>query len=34
MGMMMLDTQNREETPLQEILDYIEILKEAGLVVY
>lgn len=30
----MLDTQNREETPLQEILDYIEILKEAGLVVY
>jgi len=30
----MLDTQNREETPLQEILDYLEILKEAGLIAY
>lgn len=30
----MLDTQNRGETPLPEILNYLEILKEAGLITY
>ena len=30
----MLDTQNRQETGLETILSYLEILKKAGLVVY
>jgi len=30
----MLDTQNRQETPLDGILNYLAILKDAGLVAY
>jgi len=30
----MLDTQNRQETPLEAVIEYLDILKKAGLVDY